>query len=268
MLALQYQELYDFGWFTLRWIDLLDLGITTLLVYQVYKLLRGSIAINLFLGVLSIYAFWTVIRYLDMRLLDAILRQFLGLGVIAFIILFQPELRQFLLFLGRGRQFSENRLWRKYVAKDESDGMDQALMEVVQAMKRMAEHKIGALICLEKGSPINFVEETGIPIDAEISHSLLESIFTKNSALHDGAVVIFEGRIRAARCTLPVTNKSIEPDYLGIRHRAAVGVSERSDAVCLIVSEETGAMSIAHEGKLEYNVSPDQLYKAIVAHLK
>ena len=120
MLALQYQELYDFGWFTLRWIDLLDLGITALLVYQVYKLLRGSIAINLFLGVLSIYAFWTVIRYLDMRLLDAILRQFLGLGVIAFIILFQPELRQFLLFLGRGRQFSENRLWRKYVAKDES----------------------------------------------------------------------------------------------------------------------------------------------------
>ncbi len=98
MLAFQYQELYDFGWFTLRWIDLLDLGITALLVYQVYKLLRGSIAINLFLGVLSIYAFWTVIRYLDMRLLDAILRQFLGLGVIAFIILFQPELRQFLLF--------------------------------------------------------------------------------------------------------------------------------------------------------------------------
>ena len=132
MLALQYQELYDFGWFTLRWIDLLDLGITALLVYQVYKLLRGSIAINLFLGVLSIYAFWTVIRYLDMRLLDAILRQFLGLGVIAFIILFQPELRQFLLFLGRGRQFSENRLWRKYVAKDESDGMDKALLEVVR----------------------------------------------------------------------------------------------------------------------------------------
>ena len=268
MLSLLYQELYDFGWFVLRWIDLVDLGITALLVYQVYKLLRGSIAINLFLGVLSIYAFWKVVGFLDMRLLDAILEQFLGLGVLAFIILFQPELRQFLLFLGRGRQFSENRYWKKYVVKEADSNLDQTLSEISEAILKMAKEKVGALVCLEKGTPINFVEETGVPVDAVVSHSLLESIFTKSSVLHDGAVVVFEDRIRAARCTLPVTNKTIQPDYLGIRHRAAVGVSERSDAVCLIVSEETGAISLAHEGKLHYDISPKQFLKKLKVHMK
>lgn len=268
MLSLLYQELYDFGWFILRWIDLVDLGITALLVYQVYKLLRGSIAINLFLGVLSIYAFWKVVGFLDMRLLDAILEQFLGLGVLAFIILFQPELRQFLLFLGRGRQFSENKYWKRYVVKEADSNLDQTLSEISEATLKMAKEKVGALICLEKGSPINFVEETGVPVDAVVSHSLLESIFTKSSVLHDGAVVVFEGRIRAARCTLPVTNKNIQPDHLGIRHRAAVGVSERSDAVCLIVSEETGAISLAHEGKLHYDISPKQFQKELKLHMK
>ena len=268
MLSLLYQELYDFGWFILRWIDLVDLGITALLVYQVYKLLRGSIAINLFLGVLSIYAFWKVVGFLDMRLLDAILEQFLGLGVLAFIILFQPELRQFLLFLGRGRQFSENKYWKRYVVKETDSNLDQTLSEISEAILKMAKEKVGALICLEKGTPINFVEETGVPVDAVVSHSLLESIFTKSSVLHDGAVVVFEGRIRAARCTLPVTNKNIQPDHLGIRHRAAVGVSERSDAVCLIVSEETGAISLAHEGKLHYDISPKQFQKELKLHMK
>ena len=268
MLSLLYQELYDFGWFILRWIDLVDLGITALLVYQVYKLLRGSIAINLFLGVLSIYAFWKVVGFLDMRLLDAILEQFLGLGVLAFIILFQPELRQFLLFLGRGRQFSENKYWKRYVVKEADSNLDQTLSEISEAILKMAKEKVGALICLEKGTPINFVEETGVPVDAVVSHSLLESIFTKSSVLHDGAVVVFEGRIRAARCTLPVTNKNIQPDHLGIRHRAAVGVSERSDAVCLIVSEETGAISLAHEGKLHYDISPKQFLKKLKVHMK
>ena len=267
MLALQYHELYDFGWFTLRWIDLLDLGITVLLVYQVYKLLRGSIAINLFLGVLSIYAFWTIVRFLDMRLLDAILKQFLGLGVLAFIILFQPELRQFLLFLGRGRQFSENRYWKKYVVKDDETNLDHTLLEINQAVIKMAKEKVGALICLEKGTPINFVEETGVAVDAVVSHSLLESIFTKSSVLHDGAVVIFESRICAARCTLPVTNKNIQPDHLGIRHRAAVGISEQSDAVCLIVSEESGAISIAHEGKLHYDIAPKHFLDVMREHM-
>ena len=268
MLSLLYQELYDFGWFVLRWIDLVGLGITALLVYQVYKLLRGSIAINLFLGVLSIYAFWKVVGFLDMRLLDAILEQFLGLGVLAFIILFQPELRQFLLFLGRGRQFSENRYWKKYVVKEADSNLDQTLLEISEAILKMAKEKVGALVCLEKGTPINFVEETGVPVDAVVSHSLLESIFTKSSVLHDGAVVVFEDRIRAARCTLPVTNKTIQPDHLGIRHRAAVGVSERSDAVCLIVSEETGAISLAHEGKLHYDISPKQFLKKLKVHMK
>lgn len=268
MLSLLYQELYDFGWFILRWIDLVDLGITALLVYQVYKLLRGSIAINLFLGVLSIYAFWKVVGFLDMRLLDAILEQFLGLGVLAFIILFQPELRQFLLFLGRGRQFSENKYWKRYVVKEADSNLDQTLSEISEAILKMAKEKVGALICLEKGTPINFVEETGVPVDAVVSHSLLESIFTKSSVLHDGAVVVFEGRIRAARCTLPVTNKNIQPDHLGIRHRAAVGVSERSDAVCLIVSEETGAISLAHEGKLHYDISPKQFQKELKLHMR
>ena len=268
MLSLLYQELYDFGWFILRWIDLVDLGITALLVYQVYKLLRGSIAINLFLGVLSIYGFWKVVGFLDMRLLDAILEQFLGLGVLAFIILFQPELRQFLLFLGRGRQFSENKYWKRYVVKEADSNLDQTLSEISEAILKMAKEKVGALICLEKGTPINFVEETGVPVDAVVSHSLLESIFTKSSVLHDGAVVVFEDRIRAARCTLPVTNKTIQPDHLGIRHRAAVGVSERSDAVCLIVSEETGAISLAHEGKLHYDISPKQFQKELKLHMK
>lgn len=246
---------------TFRWLDALDILIVAFLLYQLYNLVKGTAAINIFVGILSLYLLWLLVRALNMQLLGSILGQFIGVGVLALIVVFQQEVRRFLLLIGTTRITSGKgsplrwlNLRRTLKADSELD-----ISAIVSACLNMAQEATGAIIVISRESNLQFYRNTGEPLDAEVSAKILESIFYKNSPLHDGAVIISGNRIEAARCILPVTDNDEFPAHLGMRHRAAVGLSETTDAIAIVVSEQTGAISVAHEGELEYEMSPKAL---------
>jgi len=249
------------GFLTFRWLDALDILIVALLLYQLYNLVRGTAAINIFLGILSLYLLWLLVRALNMQLLGSILGQFIGVGVLALIVVFQQEIRRFLLLIGttgfmsrKGSPFKWLHITKGLKGEDVLD-----VNAIVSACLDMAYKSTGAIIVVTRESNLQFYASTGEKIDAEVSAKILESIFYKNSPLHDGAVIVAGNRIKAARCVLPVTDDDEFPAHLGMRHRAAVGLSETSDAMAIVVSEQTGGISIAYEGKLQYDISPKQL---------
>lgn len=248
---------------TFRWLDALDIFLVSLLIYQLYNLIKGTAAINIFLGLLSFYLLWLLVRALNMQLLGSILGQFIGVGVIALIIVFQQELRRFLLLIGTTGLFGRKRRRRSTSILPFNLGSTQPtkldINALVRACQDMAETKTGAIIVLTRDSELKFYMNTGEKIDAKVTTRLLESIFFKNSPLHDGAIIISNNRVVAARCVLPVTENESFPIHLGMRHRAAVGVTENSDAIAIIVSEQTGDISYAREGELTYNVTPQKL---------
>jgi uncharacterized protein (TIGR00159 family) len=240
--------LFKIGFLDVTWVDLVDIGLVSVLLYQVYKLIRGSIAVNIFLGILALYLIYLIVRAAQMELLATILGQFMGVGVLAMIILFQPEIRKFLLVIGRGTEFRENFLkniaqWRNTY----TDDFD--VHEVIEAVKTLKASRTGALIVFSRDTELKFYAETGEPLDAEITRQLLLSIFNKHSPLHDGAVLIYKGRIKAARCVLPVSENDNLPPHFGMRHRSAIGMSEATDTLVLAVSEETGRVILARNGK-------------------
>lgn len=246
---------------TFRWLDALDILIVAILLYQLYRLVRGTAAINIFLGILSLYLLWMVVRALNMQLLDSILGQFIGVGVLALIIVFQQEVRRFLLLIGTTGIINGKRSplqWFNFGKGLSSDGKLN-ITAIVSACLSMAQSNTGAIIVIRRENTLQFYANTGDEIDAAVSSVMLESIFYKNSPLHDGAVIIAGNRIKAARCVLPVTDDENFPAHLGMRHRAAVGLSESSDAVVVIVSEQTGGISVSHDGELEYDISPKKL---------
>lgn len=247
---------------TFRWLDAVDIFLVSLLLYQLYNLIKGTAAIKIFLGLLSLYLLWLLVRALNMQLLGTILGQFIGVGVIALIIVFQQELRRFLLLIGTTGIFSRNRRQNKGIlpfklGAQQVDKLD--IKSLVRACQDMGETKTGAIIVLTRDSELKFYMNTGEKIDARLTTRLLESIFYKNSPLHDGAIIVSNNRVVAARCVLPVTENEKFPIHLGMRHRAAVGVTENSDAIAVIVSEQTGEISYAREGELHYNVTPQKL---------
>jgi diadenylate cyclase len=243
---------------TLRWLDVADILIVAVLLYQLYNLIRGTTAINIFFGILLFYMLWLLVKALNMQLLSTILGQFIGVGVIALIIVFQQELRRFLLMIGSRNVFNKEHF-------SPFNGLRAAAYgalnheAVVLACQRMALTHTGALIVLSRRSDLKYYINTGERIDAEVTASVLESIFFKNNPLHDGAVIISDNRIKAAKCVLPLTENTVFPFQLGLRHRAAVGITEPSDAIAIVVSEQTGEISIARNGALKTNVSPKQL---------
>jgi diadenylate cyclase len=243
---------------TFRWLDALDILIVAILLFQLYRLIRGTVAVNIFLGVLSLYLLWLLVRALDMRLLGSILGQFIGVGVIALIIVFQQELRRFLLIIGTSG-ILDRRSWRLFGNRGGGQGTGLSTDVVVNACMSMAQSRTGAILILARDSGLKFYTNTGEHVDAALTVRMLESIFYKNSPLHDGAVIIAGNRIRAARCVLPVTENEDFPAHLGMRHRAAVGISETSDAIAVVVSEQTGGISVARKGQLESDLSPRQL---------
>lgn len=249
------------GFLTFRWLDALDILIVAILLYQLYNLVRGTAAINIFLGILSLYLLWLIVRALNMQLLGSILGQFIGVGVLALIVVFQQEVRRFLLLIGTTGFMSGSRSPFRWFNLKKGLGRGKALdvSSVVSACLNMSHSSTGAIIVISRENNLQFYVNTGEVLDAEVSAKILESIFFKNSPLHDGAVIITGNRIRAARCVLPVTDDDDFPAHLGMRHRAAVGLSESSDAVAIVVSEQTGGISITHDGKLDYDVSPKQL---------
>ena len=240
----------------------------TILLYQVYKLMRGSVAIRVFLGFLSLYLVFLVVKAANMELLSSILGQFMGVGVLAVIILFQQEIRKFLLLLGRTPVFNEGsvlktiRFWASTEAVSKTE-----ITPIVEAAKTLGGTNTGALMVFSKSSELKFYADSGDRLDAMLSKRLLLSIFNKYSPLHDGAAIIKDGRIVAARCILPVTERDDIPANFGLRHRAAIGMSEVTDVFIIIVSEETGQISTVKNGQIFANQSTKELRSAINKYL-
>ncbi|MDX9781632.1 MAG: diadenylate cyclase CdaA [Bacteroidales bacterium] len=246
-------------------IDILDIFLVGLLIYQAYKLIKGTAAMNIFTGVLVFYFIWIIVKALHMDLLSAIMGQIIGVGGIALVILFQQEIRRFLLRIGTryidSRQ--QMRIIRAFMGKHKREISLETLDEITLACKRMAETKTGALIVLAHNSALEFVSETGDRIDATVNRRLIETIFFKNTPLHDGAMLINGEKIIAARCTLPITENPGIPPYYGMRHRAALGVSEQSDASVIVVSEQRGEISFVNNGEIRTISSINELRLAI-----
>ncbi len=219
--------------------------------------MRGSIAIRIFLGFLSFYLIYLVVTATQMELLSSILGQFMGVGVLAFFILFQQEIRKFLLMIGKSTPFSVDGIFSGLFSSKSALGTN--ITAIIEACKILGGSNTGALIVISKSSELKFYAESGDNIDAELSKRLLISIFNKLSPLHDGAVILYKGRIKAARCILPVTENTDLPPNLGLRHRAAVGMTEVTDTLVVIVSEETGQISTSKNGFIANNLSMTEL---------
>ena len=244
---------------TIRFLDILDILLVAFLFYQIYNLIRGTNAINIFIGIFSLYLLWLLVKALNMSLLSSILGQVIGVGVIALLIVFQQEIRRFLLIIStryiRSRKFSLENLF----SFGEKNGKKVNIDSIVNACSNMSAFKTGALIAISKKSDLLSFIRTGDTINADTSSRLLESMFFKNSPLHDGAVIIKNDKIIAARCVLPTTDRIDLPPQFGMRHRAALGIAEKTDAVVILVSEETGAISFAKEEEIETNIGPNRL---------
>lgn len=254
-----------FDFINISVIDVIDILLVGLLIYQMIKIIRGTSVFNIFTGILLIYLMWVIVQALNMKLLSSILGQILGVGVVALIVIFQPEIRRFLLHLGA-----------KYVAHPKrntftrwlSGGGDKEIKvtsvdEIAESCRRMSETKTGALIVLQHSSSLEFVTETGDIIDSTVNSRLIENIFYKNTPLHDGAMVIAHDRIVAARCTLPIMDNPNIPPQFGMRHRAAVSITQDTDAHAIVVSEETGNISYVSKGEMKIISSISELKLSI-----
>jgi diadenylate cyclase len=258
--------LFKIGFLEFTWVDFADIFLVSLLLYQLYRLMKGSVAVRIFFGLLLIILIYLIVKAAKMELLTTILGQFTGVGVIAAIVLFQPEIRKFLLLVGKTTMFQSNAINRFFPWRRR--GMNNTdLMPVMDAIKGLSASNTGALLVFSKNSELKFYAESGDILDADISKRLLSSIFFKNSPLHDGAVIIHGGKIKAARCVLPVSESEKIPAQLGLRHRAAVGMSEQTDTLVLSVSEETGEISIARHGRLNSNLSISEVRSRINKYL-
>lgn len=259
--------LFKIGFLEITWVDFVDVALVSILLYQVYKLIRGSLAVNIFLGILALYLIYLIVRAAQMELLTTILGQFMGVGVLAMIILFQPELRKFLLLIGRSAEINRETIiksfsnWRQNY-KDEFD-----VQEVMDAIKNLKASRTGALLVFSRDNELKFYTTTGDILNAEVSKRLLVAIFNKNSPLHDGAVIIHKGRIKAARCVLPVSENDNLPAHFGLRHRSAIGMTETTDTLVLVVSEETGRLILARNGKYLRGLKLKQVEQKILEYL-
>jgi len=242
--------------------DLLDICLVALFLYYSYKVMKESGSINIFAGVLIFVIIWVIVsQVLEMRLLGSILDKLVSVGVIAIIILFQDEIRRFLLTLGTHRRIG---FLINFITGHHKEPIEKAeMMQIVLACLNMSKKKVGALIILEKEIPLLEIAHTGEEIDANINQRLIENIFFKNSPLHDGALIISYKKMRAAGCILPVSHSSNIPKDLGLRHRAALGMSQESDALAIIVSEETGNISIARNGEFKLRLSAEELERIL-----
>jgi len=263
-------EIFQIGFLSVRLLDILDILIVAFLLYKVYELLKGGVAINIFIGLISIYLLWFLcVRVLEMQLLGSILGQFIGVGVIALIIVFQQEVRRFLILLGTNNFLSNTSFSRSILNWNFQSARPTQIdiRSIVKACSNMSNTKTGAIIVIQRNTDLKFYSSTGDQMDAEISKRLIESIFFKNSPMHDGAIIIQNNKVKAARCVLPVTDNPDIPAQYGMRHRAAIGISEQSDAVAIIVSEETGSISFALGGELKSSLTPDELEEILLKEI-
>ncbi len=238
-------------------IEIIDIVLVAILIYQLYKLIKGTVAINIFIGLAAIYLLWKVVSAFHFQLLSEILGQFIGVGVIILAIVFQQELRKFLMMIGKGKVIKSKGFFKFNFSVEHDNNLNT--YAITKACEDMAKTQTGAIIILTQMDDLAVFCESGVEMNAAISVPMIESIFYKNSPLHDGAVIIRNNKIISARSVLPVSNSDELPGRLGMRHRAAVGITEESDAIAIIVSEETGEISYVKDGELFTKRTAEQL---------
>lgn len=249
-------------------IDLFDIALVAVLIYYIYRMVKGTNVMLIFWALIILMAAWRVADALGMKLLCALLSSVASVGLIALVVIFQPEIRKFLLFLGTKTQLDESlwkrlRFWRHNMQQKNTIDYEA----YVNACMHMSQSKTGALIIFKRHNEVEELINTGERIDALASSALIEALFFKNSPLHDGAVIARGSSLLAARCILPVTSRlDIDPN-LGLRHRSAIGVTEQLDVLAVIVSEETGAISYALGGQIHHDISPVELRSALERYL-
>lgn len=244
--------------------DFVDVLLVAFMLYYTYKLMKVSGSINIFVGVLVFILIWLVVsQILEMRLLGSIFDKLVSVGVLALIVLFQDEIRRFLLTIGSHKRAGALVRFLTGLKKEQIQKSD--IMPVVMACLNMSKQKVGALIVIQRTIPLDDVFKTGEIINADLNQRLIENIFFKNSPLHDGAMVIVRKQIKAAGCILPVSHSLDIPKELGLRHRSALGISQETDAHAIIVSEETGAISVAFRGELFLRLSAEELERILTA---
>lgn len=251
-----------------RFLDVLDILLVALIIYYVYNLIRGTIAVNIFIGLCVIYLSYILVQQAQMRLLTQLLGGFISLGFIALIIVFQQEIRRFLVLVGKNASLQRNKAWWVFLfgRKEEINQNLARLKPILDACKSMQKTKTGALIIFAKHTEEPYFQNSGETLEAKVSKRLLESIFQKNSPLHDGAVIISENKIVSASNILPLTDNDRLPAHFGLRHRAGIGISEVSDVLALIISEETGEISYARQGKVKMKASFAELEKLLIRY--
>ena len=250
--------------------DAIDILLVAIILYLAYNLVKGTAAINIFVGLALIYFAYIVIKAFDLELLSSILGKFVNVGVIAVMIVFQQEIRKFLLYLG-SNELIRNRNWRglfKLSAGSLEEETPIDIDAIADACFNMSKTKTGALIVIGRRSDLKFFISSGDYVDSGLNARMLENIFFKNSPLHDGAVIILDNRIVAARCVLPVTERENFPAHFGMRHRAAVGITENTDAIAVTVSEQTGAVSLTVHGEIKADLGHDQLVFLLEKNMK
>jgi uncharacterized protein (TIGR00159 family) len=248
--------------------DIIDIVLVALMLFYVYRLMKESRSLNVFMGILIFVVLWLVVsQVLEMKLLGSIMDKLVSVGVIALIILFQEDIRKFLYNLGAHQRVQTLR--RLFINNDKQnqEQIKQTIMPIVMSCLSMSKKKVGALIVIQRGTPLDDIVATGERLDASINQRLIENIFFKNSPLHDGAMVIVHDRIRAAGCILPVSHDLHIPKELGLRHRAALGITHESDCIAIVVSEETGGISIAIRNEFQLRLTAEKLESILTKEL-
>ena len=249
--------------------DIVDIVLVAIMLFYAYRLMKESRSLNVFIGILVFIVLWLIVsQVLQMKLLGSIMDKVLSVGVIGLVILFQDDIRKFLFNLGAHQRV---RALRRFVVNDDKAldkaHLKQVIMPVVLACMSMSKKKIGALIVIQRATPLDDIVSTGEVINADINQRLIENIFFKNSPLHDGAVIIVKEHIKAAGCILPVSHDLDIPKELGLRHRAALGITQESDGIAVVVSEETGSISIAIRSKFHLRLSAEKLESILTSEL-
>lgn len=243
--------------FNIAIMDIVDVVLVAFLLYYLYRLMKDSGSLNVFVGILVFIFSWLFVsKLLQMRLLGSILDQLMSVGMLALVVIFQEEIRNFFRTLGSHRRLS---FLSRFFSRDKKDANVADVMPIVLACNSMAQQKVGALIVVQRNMSLDDIVKTGEAINANISQRLIEAVFFKNAPLHDGAMVVQNGRITAAQCILPVSHNMNISKKLGLRHRSAIGVTEMYDAIAVVVSEETGSISAAIGGKLMQNLDARKL---------
>lgn len=248
--------------------DVIDIVLVALMLYYIYRLMKESRSLNVFIGIIVFVVVWLFVsQVIEMRLLGSIMDKLVSVGVIGLIVLFQEEIRKFLYSLGTHQRMQS--LFKLFSGKHDNEIEEdkETIMPIVLACMDMAKGKVGALIVIERAIPLDDIVNTGDIIDARINQRLIENIFFKNSPLHDGAMIISKKRIRSAGCILPVSHSLDIPKELGLRHRAAMGISQDSDAIAIIVSEETGRISVAIKGEFRLRLSAEELESVLAREM-